>query len=87
MTTLSVGDEKSYGEVVKATRSKIPKTQTKPWYEKSKETLEPFIKGRKRAWKMYTLNQNGEFWEQNNEAKQKARLQMQVADYEGSTVI
>ena len=59
-TALGIGDEKSYGEIVRAIgkaaktiRSTMSKTQTKPWYEDSKETLEPLIAARKRAWKMY----------------------------------
>ena len=66
-TALGIGDEKSYGEIVRAIgkaaktiRSTMSKTQTKPWYEDSKETMEPLIAIRKRAWKMYLRNQNEE---------------------------
>ena len=68
-TALGVGDEKSYGEIVKAIgraaeaiRSTIPKTQKKPRFEDSKETFELFIAAHKRTWKIYLRNQNSELW-------------------------
>ena len=68
-TALGVGDEKSYGEIVKAIgraaeaiRSTIPKTQKKPRFKDSKETFELFIAAHKRTWKIYLRNQNSELW-------------------------
>ena len=56
-TAFGVGDEKSYEEIVKAIgkaakviQSTISKTQTKPWGEESKETLESLITVCMSAW-------------------------------------
>ena len=84
LTALDAGDDRSYkeitkalGKAAKAIRSEMSKTQTKLWYEDSKETLVPLIAARKRERKctygIIAMNSGNSTKRQNKKLDTKCR--------------